>query len=120
MNLEMLQSIYQRVQEKKLFVEDTTSTDCKSLEPNDGNGNGYLICKSYTAKNDYLWKIVELDEWKMFKNETEKYYEKGGEEYNEIENIYQLVTQKQQHPLTVVLQDGKARDLSERKVNKQN
>lgn len=90
MDLKMIQDILEKVKSKTLVVSNTSSGDCNLLEPMVNEENGYVICKSYkdnTAEN-YEWKITELDEWGMLKDQTETYYEKGIEEYDVLEKIH--------------------------------
>jgi hypothetical protein len=48
MDLKMIQRIYQRVGQNKLYVENLHQVlNYKSIEPTDGNGNGYLILVIY-------------------------------------------------------------------------
>ena len=86
----MIQDILEKVKNKTLIVEDTSSEDCNLLEPTVGEENGYVICKSYkdNITENYEWKLTELDEWGMLKEETETYYEKGREEYKMLEKIH--------------------------------
>nr|WP_315258718.1 hypothetical protein [uncultured Flavobacterium sp.] len=86
----MIQDILEKVKNKALIVEDTSSDDCNLLEPTGSEENGYIICKSYKddTAEDYEWKLTELDEWGMLKGETETYYEKGREEYDVLEKIH--------------------------------
>ena len=86
----MIQEILEKVKSKILIVEDTSSDDCNLLEPMVSEENGYVICKSYKndISEDYDWKLTELDEWGMLKDETEIYYEKGREEYDVLEKIH--------------------------------
>lgn len=86
----MIQDILEKVKNKILIVEDTSSDDCNLLDPTVDYENGYIICKSYkdeTAEN-YDWKVLELDEWGMIKEETETYFEKNQDEYNVLEKIH--------------------------------
>ena len=90
MDLKMIQDILEKVKNKALIVEDTSSDDCNLLEPTGVNENGYIICKSYideTTEN-YSWKVTELDEWGMLDEGSETYFEKGKEEYDVIEKIH--------------------------------
>jgi hypothetical protein len=90
MDLKMIQDILEKVKNKALIVEDTSSDDCNLLEPTVENENGYIICKSYideTTEN-YSWKVTELDEWGMLDEGSETYFEKGKEEYDVIEKIH--------------------------------
>ena len=90
MDLQMIQDILEKVKNRTLVVEDTSSDDCNLLEPTKENENGYIICKSYideTTEN-YSWKVTELDEWGMLDEGSETYFEKGKEEYDVIEKIH--------------------------------
>ena len=94
MNLDMIKEILEKVKNKTLIVEDTSSDDCNLLEPTVEKENGYIICKSYTNKGeDYLWKVVQLDEWGMMQENTETYFEKSKAEYDVLEKIHTEIYQ---------------------------
>ena len=96
MNLKMIQQILEKVQNKKLIVKNTSSSDCNFLEPTINKDSSFIICKSYSEKEDedYQWKIIELDEWGMLNLDTEMYYKKEKEEYNLLEKIHSEVCKK--------------------------
>ena len=89
MNLIMIQDILEKVENKKLYVKNTSSSDCNLLESNSAKDINYIICKSFIAVDDYLWKIVELDEWGMINEKSETYYEKNKEEFKVLEKIHE-------------------------------
>lgn len=86
----MIQDILEKVKNKTLIVKDTSSDDCDFLEPTTDKESSFIICKSYVEDEteDYLWKIVELDEWGMLNESTEMYFQKEKEEYNVLEQIH--------------------------------
>lgn len=90
MDLQMIQDILEKVKNRTLIVEDTSSDDCNLLEPTKESENGYIICKSYSDETteNYSWKVTELDEWGMLDEDSETYFEKGKEEYDVIEKIH--------------------------------
>ena len=90
MDLQMIQDILEKVKNKTLVVEGTSSEDCNLLAPTKEKENGYVICKSYVndTTDNYLWKVTELDEWGMLDEDSETYFEKSKEEYDVIEKIH--------------------------------
>ena len=86
----MIQHILEKVKNKTLIVKDTSSDDCDFLEPTTDNESSFIICKSYVEDEteDYLWKIIKLDEWGMFNESSETYFKKGKVEFDVIEKIH--------------------------------